>query len=256
MWVSFCLFIDSLRLSLHMAARLFTRPQPLTVPMVVLFAIIPIYLFIGDFVAGGPVHSPELAWDRAIPLQPAWSMVYFSLFLAPLLAVFVVHQQELIRRFILAYLSIWLVSYAFFLAYPTIAPQHVELSEEGFSALALRTIYAWDVQYNCFPSLHVAQCFLTALTCYRVHRGVGIVAGLWASLVGLSALYTKQHYIVDVIAGIFLAFAASQVFLRSYPREATPEFERRLAPVLALSAFVLYGLVVAGLWLLYAVNIF
>jgi len=234
-----------------MAAGLFTRPQPVTIPMVALFAIIPVYLVIGDLVSGGPVHAPELALDRAIPLEPSWSMVYVSLFLAALLPVFVVHQQELIRRVVLAYLSVWLVSYAFFLAYPTIAPRHGAVIGAGFSALALRTIYESDVQYNCFPSLHVAQCFLAALTCYRVHRGVGIVTGLWASFVGLSTLYTKQHYVVDVIAGAFLAYAAYLVFLRGYPRDATPEFERRLAPVLALGAFGLYGLTVAGLWLLY-----
>jgi membrane-associated phospholipid phosphatase len=87
-----------------------------------------------------------------------------------------------------------------------------------------------------------------------VHRGVGVVAGVWAFFVGVSTLYTKQHYILDVIAGAFLAYAAYLVFLRSYPREAIPESERRLAPVLALGAFGTYGLAVAGLWLWYALN--
>lgn len=246
--------LDSLRPSLLLAVGLFKRSQPVTVPMVALFGIVPIYLVIGDFVSGGPVHAPASALDRAIPLDPSWSMIYVSLFLAALLPVFVVHQQELIRRVILAYLSVWLISYAFFLAYPTVAPRHHEVTGEGFSALALRTIYESDVQYNCFPSLHVAQCFLAALTCYRVHRGVGLVTGLWASLVGLSTLYTKQHYVVDVIAGAFLAYAAYLVFLRGYPRDAIPELERRLAPVLATSAFGLYGLMASGLWLLYAIN--
>ena len=85
-----------------------------------------------------------------------------------------------------------------------------------------------------------------------MHRGVGAVAGVWASLVGLSTLFTKQHYIADVIAGAFLAYAAYLVFLRSYPREATPEVERRLAPVLALGALGAYGLMVAIMRLAYA----
>ena len=246
--------LDSLRQSLRMAFGLFKRPQPVTVPMVALFSIIPIYLVIGNFVSGGPTHAPELALDRAIPLEPAWSMIYLSLFLAALLPVFVVHQQELIRRVIAAYLSVWLVAYIFFLVFPTRAPQHDDVTGDGFSALALRMIYEADVPYNCFPSLHVAQCFLAALTCYCVHRGVGLVSGLWASLVGLSTLYTKQHYVVDVIAGAFLAYAAYLVFLRGYSRDVIPEIERRLAPILALGAFGLYGLMVVGLWLLYAIS--
>ena len=222
--------------------------------MIALFAIIPFYLVIGSYVSHQPLHSPEIALDGRFPLEPAWSMVYLSLFLAAFLPVFVVHQQELIRRVILAYLSVWLIAFVFFLVYPTAAPKHADVTGDGFSAVALRAIYDSDKPYNCFPSLHVAQCFLAALTCDRVHRGVGLATGLWASLIALSTLYTKQHYIADVVAGILLAYAAHLVFLRGYPREATPEPERRLAPLLALGAFGLYGVIVVSLWLLYALT--
>ena len=57
-------------------------------------------------------------------------------------------------------------------------------------------------------SLHVAQCFIAALVCHRVHRGAGAVAGVWAFLVALSTLFTKQHYVVDVLGGILLAGVA------------------------------------------------
>jgi len=236
-------------------AELLRRPQPVTIPMVALFAIIPVYLYIGAMVHGRIVHVPELALDRAIPVQPAWSLVYGSLLLAALLPALVVHQQELVRRTILAYLAVWIFSYACFLAYPTIGPRPAKVAGDGFSAWALRAIYASDVRYNCFPSLHVAQCFLAALACYRVHRGVGAVACVWAFLVGLSTLFTKQHYVLDVIAGILLAWGAHAVFLRSYPREGIPDGERRLAPVLALAAGGIYALIVAGLWLLYATGV-
>jgi membrane-associated phospholipid phosphatase len=236
-----------------MVTEVFTRPQPVTLPMVLLFAIIPLYIVIGDYlVPGRAVHVPEIALDRAIPLQAQWSVVYGSLFLAAFLPVFVVHQQELVRRTILAYLTIWLVAYVCFLVYPTAAPHHGTEIGGGFSAWGLRAIYASDLRYNCFPSLHVAQCFLAAFVCHRVHRGVGVVTFVWAFLVGISTLYTKQHYVVDVIAGAALAYAAHLLFLRGYPRDATPELERRLAPILALGAFAVYGLILAGFWILYA----
>lgn len=245
---------DSLRASVRAAATLFARPQPVTIPMVALFAMIPFYLVIGQHVSEQTLHSPLLAIDAWFPLEPAWSMVYLSMFLAAFLPVFVVHQEELVRRVILAYLSVWLFAYAIFLVYPTVAPEHAVVTGEGFSAVALRTLYAADKPYNCFPSLHVAQCFLASLICNRIHRGVGLGTGLWASLVALSTLYTKQHYVVDVVGGILLAYAAHLVFLRSFPRDATPESERRLAPLLAMGAFALYGLIVVGLWLLYALT--
>lgn len=246
---------DASRLEWRAILALMNRPQPVTIPIVVLLMIVPIYLFIGaPWVPGQTLHSPELALDRAMPLQAAWSVIYGSLFLAVLLPAFVVHRQELIRRMVLAFLMVWLVSYAFFLAYPTISPRQDEVLGDGFLAWVLRAIYSSDTQYNCFPSLHVAQCFLAALTCYRVHRGVGVVAGVWAFLVAVSTLYTKQHYFLDVIAGALLAYLAYVVLLRSYPREEVPEHERRLAPVLALGAFGIYGLVVIGFWFVYLIS--
>src|SRR5207249_120214 len=101
---------------------------------------------------------------------------------------------------------------------------------------------------------HVAHAFVSALTCYRVHRGVGIAALLWASLIGVSTLFTKQHYVVDVIAGLLLAYVAYGVFLRSYPREAVPEPDRRAAPVLALGFIAIHGLMVACVWVVYQMS--
>jgi membrane-associated phospholipid phosphatase len=164
----------------------------------------------------------------------------------------VLHQQELIRRTICAFLMAWLVGYAFFLGYPTVCPVPKEVAGDGFLVWTLKTIYASDVANNCFPSLHVAQCFLAAFACSRVHRGVGLAAAAWATLVALSTLFTKQHYVLDVVAGVLLACVGYALWLRAYPREAVPEAERRLAPPLALLAAGAYGLIVlilAGIYL-------
>lgn len=235
--------------------KVMSRPQPVTIPMVALFAIIPLYLYIGSLMPGRILHAPELALDRALPVVPAWSLVYGSLFLAALLPVFVVHQQELVRRTINGFLAIWLFSYACFLVYPTVESRPQESPGEGFAAWGLRLIYSADHRYNCFPSLHVAQCFLAALACSRVHRGVGAVACVWALLVGVSTLYTKQHYVLDVIAGAAIGYVAYAVFLRRYPSEAVPEPERRLAPALALCAVGIYALFVGIFWVLYRMGV-
>lgn len=233
------------------ALALFARPQKLTPAMVLLFAIVPCYLVIAAFIAHRPLHAPELALDRAIPLVPAWSVVYGSLFCAALLPVFVVHQQELIRRTVLAFIAIWLASYACFVAWPTAAPAHAAPGADSFGGWVLAAIYDSDVRYNCFPSLHVAQCVLAALICSRVHRGVGLACGAWAALVALSTLFVKQHYVVDVVAGAALAWLAHVALVRSYPRDATPAHERALAPILAAGAFALYALVVVGFRIAY-----
>jgi membrane-associated phospholipid phosphatase len=236
--------------------QLMTRPQPVTLPLVLLFAVAPLYLVIQVLVAGGPTYAPETELDRLVPVRGGWALVYASLFGAALLPIFVVHQQELVRRTINAFLAMWLVAYAFFLGYPTVGPRPPQVVEAGFSGWGLKVIYGSDSNYNCFPSLHVAQCYLAAFVCHRVHRGVGTVAVVWASLVGASTLFTKQHWALDVAGGIVLAAIAFVAFVQGYPREATPERERRLAPLLALCAFGVFGVMALLLCCLYALNIY
>ena len=235
------------------AARLFKRQQSVPVAFVVLCAIAPLYLFLPGMMHGREFHSPELAIDRMLPVRAGWSFVYGSLFCAVILPAFVVHQQDLLRRTLHAFLMAWLVAFAIFIAYPTIGPHHPKVAVHGFADWSLRAIYGADVNYNCFPSLHVAQAFLAAFACRRVHRGVGIFAFVWASLLSVSTLLTKQHYFVDVVGGIALAYVAQLAFIRGFASEAIPADERRLAPLLAAGAFAVYGamlLVFAGLYVM------
>ena len=229
-----------------------TRPYPVSIPMIVLVAMVPFYIFIPVLVPGRTLHVPKLALDRVVPLQPAWALVYGSLYLfLIILPMLVVRQEEHIRRTVSAYLLVWIASYVGFLAYPTVAPRPTEVMGQGFGAWGLRLLYSADPPYNCFPSLHVAHSFVSALTCYRVHRELGIGATLCASLVAVSTLHSKQHYILDVFAGIFLAWVAYVIFLRNYPREQIPELDRRLAPVFALGTIGIVGLGVACFWVAY-----
>jgi membrane-associated phospholipid phosphatase len=232
-----------------------SRPYPVTFSMVALVSLVPLYIFIGEMMPERTLHAPGLALDRAVPLRPAWALVYGSLYLfLILLPVFVVRQEQQIRRTVLAYLMVWITAYICFLAYPTRAPRPVQVIGDGFAVWGLRFLYSADPPYNCFPSLHVAHSFVSALACYRVHRRVGIAAALCAALVGLSTLFTKQHYVLDVAAGIFLACVAYAVFLRNSPREGAFGLDHRLAPVLALGLLGILGLGVACCWVAYQVQ--
>jgi len=230
------------------------RPYPVTLPMVLLVSLVPLYMFI-PVSATGPMNLPELGLDRRLPIRPTWALIYGAAYLLLImLPVFVVRQQEHIRRTVRAYLMVWIAAYVCFEVYPTAAPRPVEVIGEGFGVWGLRFLYASDPPYNCFPSLHVAHSFVSALAAYRVHRGVGLGALICALLVGLSTLYTKQHYIADVIAGIFLALLAYVIFLRNCSRDEIPVLERRLAPVLALGVTGVASLGVLCFWAAYRLS--
>lgn len=238
-----------------MVVEMLRRPYPVTLPMVLLVSLIPCYIFIADMLTlGRTLHAPEVAFDRLVPLRPGWALVYGSLYLFLIvLPVFVVRQKEPLRRTVQAYLMVWITAYVFFLAYPTLAPRPDIVTGDGFGVWGLRALYSSDPPYNCFPSLHVAHSFVSAFACYRVHRGVGIAASLCALLIGVSTLYTKQHYVLDVIAGIFLSCVAYLLFLRNVPREEIPELDRRLAPMVTLGIGGIIGLGVVCIWGVYQI---
>ncbi|TFF85201.1 MAG: phosphatase PAP2 family protein, partial [Promethearchaeota archaeon] len=84
--------------------------------------------------------------------------------------------------------------------------------------------YENETSFNCFPSMHAGMstmCFFTWYQYYQLHqdsktRNIAVVTFIITAGVILSTLFVKQHYIVDEIAGIFLAYVVGKlVFHRS-----------------------------------------
>jgi membrane-associated phospholipid phosphatase len=135
-----------------------------------------------------------------------------------------------------------------FLFYPTIAPRPDTVAGNGFAAWGLRARYDADPPYNCFPSIHVAHSFVSALACHRVHRRLGVVTLVCAAVVVLATLLTKQHYVADALGGVALALLANAVWMRGYPRANVPDEVTRVAPALAVCVGAFIAICLAGAW--------
>lgn len=218
--------------------------------------LLPMYFIIGQWTAGDPHYQPFIWLDHAMPLWPAWIAVYGSLYMcAFLLPLVVVRGRELFRQSLKAYLFVMLVSYVGFWLYPTVAPLTEKTIVTGFAEWSLQLFYDIDQPYGCFPSLHVAYSFVGALACYRMHRGVGVAASLWSVLIGLSTVYTKQHFVVDAIAGGILGIAAYWLFLSGRPREPVEDLDRRMAPRRSLYVIAAYVVVIGVFWTAYQLGL-
>jgi membrane-associated phospholipid phosphatase len=57
------------------------------------------------------------------------------------------------------------------------------------------------------PSMHVSVATMTDLTIWREWPALGGVGVLFPVLIAISALKTKQHYVVDVLPGAALGAA-------------------------------------------------
>ena len=219
-----------------------------------LVSLLPLYFGIGAMTLGRPLHAPMTAFDRAVPLEPAWMIVYASMYVFAFLPLLVVRDGQLFYRAGQAYVTVLVIAYVGFILYPTVGPKPDAVIGTGFAAWLLRLQYSIDWPYNCFPSLHVAHSFVSALTSFRVHKGLGWTAVLWACLIGVSTLFTKQHYAVDVVGGALAAYIAYVMFLRGYPRDATQESDRRRAPRRALGFVAIWTLLLACAWLGYRIT--
>jgi membrane-associated phospholipid phosphatase len=218
--------------------------------------LLPMYFVIGQMTAHRPHFQPFTALDRAMPLSPHWMLVYGSLYMAGfLLPLVVVRGRQRFLQAMKAYLFVMLVSYAGFVAYPTIAPRAEPVTIAGFATWCLQLFYDLDQPYGCFPSLHVAFSLVGAIACYGVHRGVGLSAAAWALLIGVSTVYTKQHFAVDAIAGTVIGLCGSALFLRTSPSEAFDERDRWMAPRRAFAVVGAYAIGILMFWSAYLMGL-
>ncbi|MBY0496203.1 MAG: phosphatase PAP2 family protein [Cyanobacteria bacterium] len=218
--------------------------------------LLPMYFVIGQATVNRTHYQPFIWLDHAMPVWPAWIAIYGSLYMcAFLLPLVIVRGDELFRQSMKAYIFVMLVAYAGFWLYPTVAPLTEKKVVDGFAEWSLQLFYDIDQPYGCFPSLHVAYSFVGAFACYRMHRGVGIAAAVWSVMIGLSTVYTKQHFVVDAIAGGIMGAAAYWLFLKGRPYQPVSDDDRRLAPRRSLYVVAAYLVVIGVMWTAYQLGL-
>jgi hypothetical protein len=156
-------------------------------------------------IPGLVAHRVPSTWiDRAIPLLPATAYGYVSLY--PLLLgnlVYLVPRPQallpVLRAFILANVlsGIWFVCYRTTAERPSLAA--------GTGAGLLGLLWSVDPPYNALPSLHTVYSVLIGAAHLRWHSRYRWAIVAWAAMVIATTLTTKQHQLLDVLAG--LAFA-------------------------------------------------
>lgn len=75
----------------HLVAQALVRPYPVTIPMMLLAAQVPVYLVLAERAREAVTHAPMVGLDRLIPLMPPWALVYGALYgwliLLPILVI-------------------------------------------------------------------------------------------------------------------------------------------------------------------------
>lgn len=145
--------------------------------------------------------------DKYIPFNRHWVWAYYLYFPFILLPIlFLRDSRELFQAFIFYCITAG-ITLTIFALWRT-GMYRPEIAADDLSARLLKGIYAKDYPYNCFPSQHVAYSFTATLVFFRRKRLYGWLALVIALLISMSTLFIKQHWFIDVPAGILVAFLA------------------------------------------------
>jgi hypothetical protein len=160
------------------------------------------YLMLGNWFIRPP-HLLTPTWvDNAIPFWPITLWVYlsqFALVFAPVLLC--KDRQRLIETAWAAFITS-MIGFSIFLLWPTYTVRpSVELY--GLTKIGYRVMYSVNPPTNCIPSLHAALATIAAWSLSNIPWRKPIF--VWAFLVVLSTLTTKQHYIAHILFGELVA---------------------------------------------------
>jgi len=169
-----------------------------------LLALLFLYFPINQNVTGG--ITPDLPIDASIPLWPIWAVPYLLTlpwWILSLVWGALKMDYPLWRRFSLTLGITITISYLFFIFYPTYIVRPEITGQDFFSQLIL-FIYGGDKVHNALPSGHT---YTTLIIAIFWSQWLPKLKPLWISitvLVLLSTLFTKQHYILDLLAAAVL----------------------------------------------------
>lgn len=158
-----------------------------------------------------PVHT---AAELRIPLVPAMTVFYMSLYLLFFLAPFILRTRQAFRAVVLTMATVIGAGGLLFLLLPAelaFAPPREQ--DLGVWAGLYHLADGLNLTYNLVPSLHVAF----AVTCVaafapKAPRAGKVLLWLWAALIAASTVLTHQHHLLDVVAGWGLALLSSRVW--------------------------------------------
>jgi membrane-associated phospholipid phosphatase len=118
----------------------------------------------------------------------------------------------------------FLISYLGYILLPARGPRFMDYASHH---PALQGLWAFrffqgtldsleGLQYDCFPSGHVAVTIVCAYAARKLASPMFWVFSVFAALIAFSTIYLRYHYMIDVLAGALLAILLIAFLPRIY----------------------------------------
>lgn len=151
--------------------------------------------------------------DEMIPFVPWTVAIYFGCYLFWIINYIIGCRQEKEKAFafLSADLFAKLICMFCFILFPT-TNQRPVVEGQTFWEEGIRLLYRLDAADNLFPSIHCLTSTFCVIAVWRnpkIPFWYQMASVLIAVSIYISTLTTRQHVVIDVLAGIILAYAGS-----------------------------------------------
>lgn len=170
------------------------------------------------------LYPPQLLpfwWlDTVVPFIPETVWIYTSEYIFFIVVYITCKDMVNLNKYFYSFLVLQISSVFIFWFWPTTYPRELfpltndldPLTHYVFSALRVT-----DTPANCCPSLHVSSVYLSSFIFLDDQKKKFPFFFLWGTAIAVTTLTTKQHYLIDVIAGLAMALVAYWVFHKYVP---------------------------------------
>jgi len=142
--------------------------------------------------------------DKRIPFVPQLALIYFSTYIFVMQPFIILSEARQFYWMLASFGSITVIASLIHAIVPSKIERNEALDAQGLSSQLIVLFQKTCKPYGNFPSMHVALSVPVVGANYlTAGPAAGSITLLWAILIAVSTLYTKQHYILDVLAGLF-----------------------------------------------------
>jgi membrane-associated phospholipid phosphatase len=163
----------------------------------------------------GEYFSLYFPAELNVPFIPEFMLVYLSMYVLFAMPPFFLDAAEL-RALGKQLIAGTLLSGLTFLLLPARLGFVRQTPEDGFFGPLYSNLFAIDMPHNMVPSLHVvfSALILFALADTTTNAPYKILWYGWLLVICTSTLLVHQHHLIDVIAGLALAFLLCKIIVK------------------------------------------
>lgn len=173
------------------------------------------------------IFEPQLlrmTWlDQWVPFTPYTVWIYLTEYILFFAVYWTCKDERNLNRYAYAFLAQQAFSVVIFWIWPTVYPRELfplPSSLDPLTYFAFEYLRLTDSPTNCCPSLHVSSVYLSSFMFLHEQPKKFPYFFVWATAITLSTLTTKQHYAVDVGAGILVALVFFWLFSKQVHYQA------------------------------------